>query len=105
MGATTYKLPSVSGVIEGTAVKSGSEISEYKGGSLLGWNIYGKSKSKLIIYDNSVKAEGTNYGPVTLNEHESIRDWFGSNGIKFKEALYLKVVEGEIEGVVFAAIE
>lgn len=105
MGATTYELPS-SGLIVGTAVPDESTLGgPYKGGSLLGWNLYGKTKSKIILYDNAEKAEGTNFGPVTLNEHESVRDWFGSNGIKFKNALYLKVLEGEVEGVVFAAVE
>jgi hypothetical protein len=106
MGATAYIIPTSSGLIEGTAVSDESSLGGlYKGGSLLGWNLYGKIKSKIIFYDNSTEAKGTNYGPITLNEHESIRDWFGSNGIKFKEALYMKVVEGEVEGVVFAAVE
>lgn len=106
MGATTYAIPTSSGLIEGTAVSDESSLGgPYKGGSLLGWNLYGVKKSKILIYDNAEKAEGTNFGPVTLNEHESIRDWFGSNGIKFKTALYLKVLEGEVEGVVFAAVE
>jgi hypothetical protein len=104
-GSIPYALPASEGLVVGSAVSSESTISKYKGGSLLGWNLYGKTKSKIVLYDNSEKAEGRNYGPLTLNEHESIRDWFGSNGIQFKEAIWMKVVEGEVEGVLFLDIE
>lgn len=124
MGATPLQLPTKSGLVEGTAVENVykefeysaekgehaevekvSALGKYKGGSLLGWNLYGIKKSKIILYDNVSEAKGTNYGPVTLNEHESVRDWFGSNGLKFKTALYLSIVEGEVEGVLFTDIE
>jgi hypothetical protein len=105
MGATSYSIPTKSGLVVGTAVETGSQLAKYKGGSLLGWNLYAKTKAKIIFYDNLEKAEGVNYGPITLNERESIRDWFGSNGLQFKVALYMSIIEGEIEGVVFADVE
>lgn len=124
MPSPPYKLPASSGLIPETAVESKykksvfnentkkweetevtSEISKYKGGALLGWNLYGKEKSKIVIYDNAEKAEGKNFGPITLNASESVRDWFGSNGLQFKNALWLEVVEGAVEGCVFCDIE
>lgn len=104
-GSIPYALPASEGLVPGTAVESGSTISKYKGGSLLGWNLFGKTKCKIVFYDNSKEATGRNYGPVTLNERESIRDWFGSNGLQFKEAIWMKVIEGEAEGVIFCDIE
>ena len=104
-GTRPYELPSSEGLIKGTNKETGSAISKYTGGSLLGWNLFAKTKVKFILYDNVEKAEGTNYGLVSLNERESIRDWFGPNGLEFKVALWLKLMEGELEGVVFADIE
>lgn len=98
-------MPSGSGIVEGTVVESGSELSKYKGGSLLGWNFFAKEKAKIILYDNIEKAEGNNYGLISLNANESIRDWFGSNGLKFKVGLYCKIVEGAVEGCLFVDIE
>lgn len=105
MGAELYQVPATSEFMKETAVSDESTLGgKYKGGNLLGWNLYGVEKSKVIIYDTEEKAEGRNYGPITLNEHESIRDWFPS-GIKIKNALYWKVLEGKVEGVLFCDIE
>lgn len=106
MGAKSYIVPASSKLMEETAIPDESNIGgKYKGGNLLGWNLYGKTKSKVIIYDTEEKAEGNNFGIISLNERESIRDWFGDQGIGFKNALYWKLLEGEIEGVLFADIE
>ena len=105
MGPYPYKLPSGSGLIEGTAISAESTIAEYKGGSLLGWNLYGKEKSKIKLYDNAKEAKGINYGIVSINKEESCRDWFGSNGLKFKTALWIEVIEGTVEGCIFVDIE
>jgi hypothetical protein len=116
MGSYPYAAPTTSGLVENTAVKSSykvsiynevtgkheevektSTIAEYKGGSLLGWNLYAPEKTKAIIYDNIEKAEGSNYGLISVNKEESIRDWFGSNGLKFKNGLFLHYIEGKFE--------
>jgi hypothetical protein len=104
-GSRPYELPASEGLVSESNIETGSTIAKYKGGSLLGWNLYGKTKCKIILYDNIEKAEGKNFGPITLNEHESVRDWFGSNGLQFKTGIWMKVVEGEIEGCVFLDIE
>lgn len=123
-GAESYEVPSKEGLVEGTAIESTykekvfnentkkyeevektSSLGKYKGGSLQGWNLRAKNKSLIIFYDNSKESKGKNFGPITFNERESIRDWFGPNGIKFKEAIFMKVVEGEVEGVIFCDIE
>lgn len=106
MGAIPYEVPVTSGLMTETAVPDESSIGgKYKGGNLLGWNLYGAEKSKILIYDSEGIAEGKNFGPISLNEHESIRDWFGDQGIGFKKALYWKVLEGKVEGVIFCDIE
>jgi len=105
-GAKAYELPASEGLVPGTAVSDESSLGgPYKGGSFLGWNLYGKEKSKIIFYDNATKAEGTNFGKVSVNKEESVRDWFGSNGLQFKEAIWMKVIEGAVEGTIFADIE
>lgn len=123
MGATPYPLPASSGLIVGTNVENLfkesfynrvtkqheekevlSTIAKYRGGNLLGWNLYAKEKSKIILYDNVTEAKGTNFGSISFNENESIRDSF-TTGLKFKEGLYLDIVEGSVEGVVFADVE
>ncbi len=132
MGATTYPLPESSGVIAGTVVENiiteyrqskygtgpggiyppfpyekveeVSELGKYRGGNLLGWDLFAPEKAKIIIYDNNKEAKGENYGPISLNENESIRDWFPS-GLRFKNGLFLEIIEGEIEGCVFADCE
>lgn len=106
MGAKPYQVPLTSEFMSETAVSDESSIGgKYKGGTLLGWNLYGVEKSKILIYDTEKEAEGTNFGPLTLNEGESIRDWFGGQGIGFKKALYWKVLLGKVEGVLFCDIE
>ena len=131
MGVYPIQLPSASGLIAETAVKNiykevkevdptrpagefpptyeevekVSSLQTYKGGSLLGWWLYAPEKARVIFYDNIEKEEGTKYGPISFNEHESSRDWFGANGIKFKTALYYKILEGKLEGQIFVDIE
>jgi hypothetical protein len=123
-GSYPFALPAASGVISGTLVEPkykksvfnvetkkyeeievASSIESQVGGVIQGWSLYAPEKSKFIIYDNIEKAEGANYGEVALNEKESIRDWFGPNGLKFKHALYFKVLEGKVEGCLFIDIE
>lgn len=106
MGALSYEVPTSSGLMTETAVLDESSIGgKYKGGNLLGWNLFAPEKAKVIIYDSEEKAEGKNFGTISFNERESIRDWFGGQGIGFKKALYWKVLEGKVEGVIFADIE
>ncbi len=106
MGALPYEVPVSSELMKETAISDESSIGgKYKGGNLLGWNLYAPEKAKVIIYDSEEKAEGKNYGPISLNKEESIRDWFGAQGIGFEKALYWKVIEGKVEGVLFCDIE
>lgn len=125
MGAKPYELPSSEGLISETNIKSTfkesifnevtkkyeevekeSSLGAYKGGNILGWNLFAKVKCKIKFYDNVKEAKGINYGPISINEHESIRDWFGAQGIGFKEAVFMKVEEGEAPiGVIFCDIE
>lgn len=106
MGAIPYEVPSSSGFMKETAIPDESSIGgKYKGGNLLGWNLYAVEKSKVIIYDTEENPEGKNFGPISMNESESIRDWFGAQGIGFKQALYWKVLSGKVEGVLFCDIQ
>lgn len=125
MGAKPYELPTAEGLVPNTAIKTSykesvfneltkkyeevektSSLGELKGGSLLGWNLKAKVKCIIKFYGNSKEAKGTNFGPISLNENESIRDWFGSNGLEFKEGIFMQIITGEApEGVIFADIE
>lgn len=105
MGAKSYSVPATSELISETAVPDESTIGgKYKGGNLLGWSLYATEKSKVIIYDTEEKPEGKNFGPISFNANESIRDSF-SIPWGFQNALYWKVVEGKVEGVLFADIQ
>lgn len=105
MAVTSYKLPSSEGLVVGSNIESGSEISKYKGGALLGWNILAKVKAKIIFYDNASEASGTNFGPLFFAAEENKTIHFGYTGIKFSNAIWMKVVEGEVEGVIWLDIE
>jgi len=125
MGLETYITPTSSGIIPETlietktinyeynpvtgkheAVEKVSELGKYKGGNFFGYSLKSKGAAEVIFYDNAEKAEGKPIaGPIYFTAKES-KSFMDPTPVKFKEAIYMKIVSGEIEsGAIWADVE
>lgn len=53
------------------------------------------------LYDGPDTSSAHPIIPLTFATSESIGDWFGPNGVLFKNALYVNVTSGEVKGAIF----
>jgi hypothetical protein len=123
MGAKSYELPTSEGLVKESNIESKykesvynettgkyeeiektSSLGKYKGGNLLGWNIRSKGKAEIILYDNATEAKNNISGPLFFKEKENkINDF--SIGKNFSTAIWMKIIEGEVEGILWLDIE
>lgn len=65
-----------------------------------GWvlaNPSGSVAATMNVYD-SADGSGTIVMPFSLASSESISDWYGPNGVLFRNAVYANVTAGEVKG-------
>ena len=70
---------------------------------VLGWsmkNASGTTLAALDIYDGTDHT-GTSLFPIQLAANQTGRDWFGPNGILFRNGLYINVTAQQVSGAVF----
>jgi hypothetical protein len=90
-------------VIPGDSI--GGVESKYQSvNNLFGWTICestGTAPAKVRLFDG-VNSSGNYLGSVTLGENESNREWFPDQSPQLRNnALYIEVVSGKVEGVIF----
>ena len=60
----------------------------------------GSATAALRLRDGTASS-GTRILPIHLAANESVRDWFGPNGIVYQQGIYVEVVSGAIEGSIW----
>lgn len=73
------------------------------GTSMLGWSLTNTSSSVAATINvlDGADTTGELVFPITLAANESIRDWFGPNGIWFNVGITVQVTSGNVSGTVF----
>jgi hypothetical protein len=69
---------------------------------LFGWavrNVSSGTEAKFDIYDGT-DASGVPVFPVNLAGNETNREWFGPNGVRFRNGVYVNVTAQEVKGSV-----
>lgn len=64
----------------------------------------GSATAALRLRDGTTSA-GTRILPIHLAINESVRDWFGPNGIVYEQGIFVEVVSGAIEGSIYCIPE
>lgn len=70
-------------------------------GAYMGFNFTettGLAGAHIRVYDNTSAASGTLLESVKLAAGESVSDWYGPNGIRCANGIYVDVVTGSVEG-------
>lgn len=76
------------------------------GGLLAGYafrETSGTAGAVIRILDGSEPANGNLLVPISLSAGESTRDWYLPSAIGYINGIYVQVVSGAVEGVVFLA--
>ena len=74
---------------------------------LMGWALVettGAAVAAAELYDGN-DATGQSLLPVTFQANESVRDWFGTQGILCQRGLYLNVTAGSVRGTLFVKLQ
>lgn len=64
-------------------------------------NPSGAATAAINLYDGTDTSSAEPILPLTFAVSESLSDWFGPNGILFKNGVYANVTSGEVKGSVF----
>jgi len=70
---------------------------------VFGWsmkNASGTTLATLDVYDGTDHS-GTSLFPINLAANQSGRDWFGPNGILFRNGVHINVTAQQVSGAVF----
>lgn len=70
---------------------------------LFGWAVRNASATTLASFDvyDGTDHSGVSVFPVNLAANEASREWFGPNGIEFKNGVYFNVTAQHVTGAVF----
>ena len=63
-------------------------------------NMSTSAEARLDLYDGA-DTTGPSVFPINLGGDETTRDWFGPNGILFKNGVTINVTVGEVKGAIF----
>lgn len=71
-------------------------------GRIAGWSVRETAAATALIrLRDGTSATGDPIATIALTANQSVRDWFMPTGISFSNGLYVEVVFGAIEGVVY----